>query len=144
MDLTEIKNLIELAKESGINELEVAEKTGEGKKHIRIVVASATSPAPAAVATPSAQAETPSPPPLEETGNAVVAPLSGTFYRAPAPGEPPFVKVGDRVAVGDALCIIESMKMMNRVRSEQAGEVAAVLVENGQAIETGTALFRLV
>ena len=143
MDLTEIKNLIELAKESGINELEVAEKTGEGKKHIRIVVASASSPVPAAIAAPSAQTEAPSPH-QEEAGNAVVAPLSGTFYRAPAPGEPPFVKVGDRVAVGDALCIIESMKMMNRVRSEQAGEVAAVLVENGQAIETGTALFRLV
>ena len=143
MDLTEIKNLIELAKEAGINELDVAEKTGEGKKHIRIVVASASSPVPAAIAAPGTQTEAPSPH-QEETGNAVVAPLSGTFYRAPAPGEPPFVKVGDRVAVGDALCIIESMKMMNRVRSEQAGEVAAVLVENGQAIETGTALFRLV
>ena len=142
MDLTEIKNLIELVKETGISELEVATQAGESKKRIRVVVASAQPPA--AIVARSAPAESPSQPPAKEAGNIVAAPLSGTFYRAPAPGEQPFVKVGDRVAVGDVLCIVESMKMMNQVRSDQTGEVAAVLIEDGQAIETGTGLFRLV
>ena len=143
MNLKEIRELIDLAKDAGINELEVAEGTGDARRQIRIVVASAATPS-APVGVQPAQQE-PSPrPPGRETGNVVAAPLSGTFYQAPAPGEQPFVKVGDSVAVGDVLCIIESMKMMNRVRSDQAGEVAALLVEDGQAIETGTGLFRLV
>ena len=72
----------------------------------------------------------------------VEAPMSGTFCRASAPGEAPFVDVGDTVAVGDVLCIIESMKMMNKVESERSGDVVEVLVDNGKPIETGTGLFR--
>ena len=135
MDPSKIKPLIDLVQETGIAELEVA----EGDSRVRIVQT------PAAVAVPNAvaalapnQREADAP-----AGAVVAAPLAGTFYRSPAPGEPPFVEVGDTVAVGDALCIIESMKMMNRVPSDKAGRVAAVLVDNGRAIESGTALFRI-
>ena len=144
MDLTQVKELIELVKEAGINELDVAEGAGGDQKRIRIVVA-APAPAGPSVAAPQAapsvaKPDEPAPP---ASGNVVSSPLAGTFYRAPAPGEKPFVGVGDSVAVGDVLCIIESMKMMNRVRSDQAGEVVAILVEDGQPVGTGAGLFRL-
>ena len=137
MDLRKIRKLIELVHETGIAELEV--RTGDEK--IRIAVESrdrGTAPPPDAV-------------PAEATassdnvagGSLVAAPMSGTFYRAPAPGEKPFVDVGDTVAVGDVLCIIESMKMMNKVESECAGEIVEVLLDNGRAIETGAGLFRI-
>ena len=136
MDPSKIKALIDLVQETGIAELDVR----EGDSRVRIVQtpagavpALAASPAPAAEAT-----ETQAP-----AGQVVEAPLAGTFYRSPAPGEPPFVKVGDTVAVGDVLCIIESMKMMNRVESDKAGQVAAVLLDNGRAIAAGTPLFRI-
>ena len=139
MDLAEIKELIALLKESGLAELEVA----EGERRIRIVHSHPAT----AVAAPLAQSS-PAAAPSEETpaqaaGETIPAPLSGTFYRAPAPGEPPFVDVGSKVAAGDVLCIIESMKMMNKVRSERAGEIAEVLLDDGRAIESGTALFRI-
>ena len=84
-------------------------------------------------------------PPKTETagGHVVRAPISGTFYRSPAPGEAPFVREGDAVAAGDVLCIIESMKMMNRIEAELTGTVAEVLLENGRAMESGTPLFRI-
>ena len=140
VDTNKVKALISLVQETGIAELDVQ----EGESRIRIVqtpaaapVASAPAPAPPAV---EASASAP-----EATAGAVVAaPLAGTFYRSPAPGEPPFVEVGDAVAVGDVLCIIESMKMMNRVESDKAGQVAAVLLDNGRAIASGTPLFRIV
>ncbi len=136
MDLNEIKQLIELAREQGLAELSVK----EGGTSVRIAFQSAP-----AASTPAASLEPPpAPSPTAASGTVVVAPLSGTFYRAPAPGEKPFVQVGDRVAVGDVVCIIESMKMMNRIKSEHAGEVAAVLLDDGQAIETGAGLFRIV
>ena len=137
MDLRKVKKLIELVQESGITELEV--RTGD--EQVRISRASTN--------VDSAPALAPSPPPSEEPaqksgpGTIVAAPLAGTFYRSPAPGEAPFVEVGDAVAVGDVLCIVESMKMMNHVESECAGEVAEVLVANGKPIESGTALFRI-
>ena len=137
MDLRKVKKLIELVQESGITELEV--RTGD--EQVRI--SRASTPAD------SAPAPAPSPHPSEEPvresgpGTIVAAPLAGTFYRSPAPGEPPFVEVGDTVAMGDVLCIVESMKMMNHVESECAGEVAEVLVANGKPIESGTALFRI-
>ena len=144
MDLTQVKELIELVKEAGINELEVAEGTGDGQKRIRIVVAAPALAAPSmAVPQVAPSAAQPDEPAAQESGNVVSSPLAGTFYRAPAPGEKPFVGVGDSVAVGDVLCIIESMKMMNRVRSDQAGEVVAILVEDGQPVGTGAGLFRL-
>lgn len=140
MELQEVRELIALAEEAGLAELEVAEGIGTGKKRIRIVRAS---PAPVerpGEAAPAAAAEPPAPKP----GDVFSAPLSGTFYRSPAPGEAPFVEVGQQVSAGDTLCIVESMKMMNKVECDRAGTLAEVLVENGRPIETGTPLFRIV
>ena len=135
VELSKIKELIDLVNESGITELEVQ----RGDERVRIARASTSAPvAPAPPVAPDAQPKAPPAP-----GSVIAAPLSGTFYRAPAPGEKPFVEIGDRVAVGEVLCIIESMKMMNRVKSERAGEVTAVLLEDGQPIESGTGLFRI-
>lgn len=140
MDVAEIKELIDLVKASGIAELEVAHGTGEGKRRIRIVQVATAAPAAPPPVAPPAPAQAPRQRPAAD---AVQAPLSGTFYRAPAPGESPFVEVGSKVAVGDVLCIIESMKMMNQVKSDRAGEVVEVLLDDGQAIESGTGLFRI-
>ncbi|NIP72400.1 MAG: acetyl-CoA carboxylase biotin carboxyl carrier protein, partial [Gammaproteobacteria bacterium] len=74
-------------------------------------------------------------------GHKVLSPMVGTFYRAPSPGNPPFVEVGQRVNVGDTLCIIEAMKMFNQIEADKAGTVAAILVENGQPVEYGQPLF---
>ena len=139
VDVREIKKLIALAEEAGLAELEIAEGHGTGQKRIRIVrVSPAASTTPAA-ATPSATGK----PAAAKPGQVFAAPLSGTFYRSPAPGEAPFVEAGQEVSVGDTLCIIESMKMMNKVGSDRAGTIAEALVENGRAIETGTPLFRI-
>lgn len=134
MDPKKIRPLIDLVQETGIAELEVA----EGERRVRIVQTPAVAAAPTPVAAPA-----PSAIEADPAGTVVAAPLAGTFFRSPAPGEPPFVEVGDTVAVGDVLCIVESMKMMNRVPSDKAGQIAAVLVDNGRAIESGTALFRI-
>ena len=139
MDLAEIKELIALLKESGLAELEVA----EGERRIRIVHSHPATAVAAPLAPPSPAAEPSEEATAQSAGETIPAPLSGTFYRAPAPGEPPFVDVGSKVAAGDVLCIIESMKMMNKVRSERAGEIVEVLLEDGRAIESGTALFRI-
>lgn len=135
MDIRKIKKLIELLEESGITELEIR----EADEAIRI-----TRPAPGVAAAlpevrPAAAGATETPAPkgaVEELDGFVVrSPLVGTFYRAPAPGEQPFVKPGQSVAVGDVLCIIESMKMMNRIESERAGIVKAILLEDAQPVE---------
>ena len=138
MELSKIKELIELVKATGITELEV-EADGE---RVRIACGTGNAPLPAAPPATVADVE-PSTETADAPGSVVSAPLSGTFYRAPAPGESPFVDIGDSVSVGDVLCIIESMKMMNQVKSECAGEVTAVLLDDGQAIESGTGLFRI-
>ena len=91
---------------------------------------------------PHATTETTSAPAAKvETGHAVTSPMVGTFYRAPAPEQPSFVSLGDKVNVGDTLCIIEAMKMMNQIESDKSGTVTAILAENGQAIEFGQSLF---
>ena len=140
MDLRKIKKLIELVQESGIAELEVR----DGDESIR--VARALPGAAPVVAAPAALAETVADGARETDavgGQVVSAPISGTFYRSPAPGEAPFVREGDAVAPGDVLCIIESMKMMNRIEAELTGTVAEILLENGRAMESGTPLFRI-
>ena len=144
MDMRKIKKLIELVQETGIAELEVR----DGDEQIRVAqFAPGTSPGTSGSANASAQ--TVPPEDVQASvgknvpGTVMPAPMAGTFYCAPAPGETPFVEVGDTVAVGDVLCIIESMKMMNRVESEFAGQIAEVLVENGKPIESGAGLFRI-
>ncbi|MCY3622846.1 MAG: acetyl-CoA carboxylase biotin carboxyl carrier protein [Gammaproteobacteria bacterium] len=140
MDLRKIKKLIELVKESGIAELEV----GNADEKIRVAQ---FAPGPSGSADPAPPSEPSGDVAVEleknTPGSVVAAPMAGTFYRSPAPGEAPFVHAGDTVAVGDVLCIIESMKMMNRVESDFAGQIAEVLVENGKPIESGAGLFRI-
>ena len=145
MDLRKVKRFIELAEATGLAELEVRSRRGSGDErvdeHVRIVRvaerSAAGSPAPTDASGPTTEA------PPTAPGEVVPAPMSGTFYRAPAPGETPFIEVGDTVAAGDVLCIIESMKMMNQIESEVAGQVSAVLVADGVPIETGAPLFRI-
>jgi acetyl-CoA carboxylase biotin carboxyl carrier protein len=142
LDLRKIKKLIELVEASGISELEVR----NGEESIRIVRPLA--PAQSAAAGTSRRGTSPNESTVaraarSDAGFIVRAPLTGTFYHAPAPGERPFVRVGQSVAVGDVLCIIESMKMMNQIEAEHAGRVVEVLADDGVPVETGAPLFRI-
>ncbi|MBP8267496.1 MAG: acetyl-CoA carboxylase biotin carboxyl carrier protein [Zoogloea sp.] len=145
MDLRKLKKLIDLVQESGISELEVT----EGEEKVRIAKHS-TGPAPisyapqAPVAQPVAAAPVAAAAPAEPAlpdGHEVKSPMVGTFYRASAPGAKPLVEVGQTVAVGEVLCIIEAMKLMNEIESDAAGVVKAILVENGEPVEFGEPLF---
>lgn len=139
LDLRKIKKLIELVEASGISELEVR----DGEESIRIVRPIAPAETLPAVATAKSTRPNDSPVARASRGLLVRAPLTGTFYCAPAPGERPFVRVGQSIAVGDVLCIIESMKMMNQIEAERAGRVVEVLANDGEPVETGTPLFRI-
>jgi acetyl-CoA carboxylase biotin carboxyl carrier protein len=136
MSNDEIKELIQLVIESGIAELEL--ERGEDRIRIRRTLESAAaSPLPVVVETTQ-----PAPAPVK---NEYIqkSPIVGTFYDAPKPGDPPFVKVGDTVEPDQVLCIIESMKLMNEIPAEIAGTVVAKLVENGRPVEYGEALFAI-
>ena len=148
MDLRKIKTLIQLLQDSELAEIEVK----HGEESVRLSRASQvpTAPAPQTVAAapapqaPAEQAPVPEPePPPEPQGEQVTSPMVGTFYSAPSPTSPPFVRVGDSVQAGDVLCVIEAMKTMNHIESEYAGEVAAVLVENAEPVEYGQPLFTI-
>ena len=154
MDIRKIKKLIELVEESGIAELEIT----EGEESVRInrhssapviaaqpqhyaaapapvaapVAAPAAAPAPAAEAAPAA---------AEPAGHKVLSPMVGTFYAAASPEAPKYVEVGQSVNVGDTLCIVEAMKMMNQIEADKAGVVKAILVENGEPVEFDQPLF---
>jgi acetyl-CoA carboxylase biotin carboxyl carrier protein len=141
MDLRKLKTLIELVESSGIAELEIA----EGEERVRITRALAPAAQwPAATAPPAgAMPATPVAPivaPAEPEGHAIKSPMVGTFYRSASPGAKAFVEIGDSVQVGDPLCIIEAMKLMNEIEADRAGVVKAILVENGQAVEYGQPL----
>jgi acetyl-CoA carboxylase biotin carboxyl carrier protein len=151
MDLRKLKTLIDLVAESGVSELEVT----EGEDKVRIVknpapiaapvqqfyapapVTGSSAPAPAAAAA-TAPVEVA---PTEPSGHAVKSPMVGTFYRSPTPGADSFVKIGDTVKEGQALCIIEAMKLLNEIESDKSGVVKEILCENGQGVEFGQALF---
>ena len=153
MDLRKLKTLIDLVAESSISELEITEAEGR----VRIVKAPPPSAQPAPVAQgvqipasqPAAAAQaTAAAAPAQQAaasapsrGKTVKSPMVGTLYRAPNPEADPFVTVGSTVKVGDTLCIIEAMKLMNEIESEFAGTVVEILVENGQPIEYGQPLF---
>ncbi|MVW73371.1 MULTISPECIES: acetyl-CoA carboxylase biotin carboxyl carrier protein [unclassified Bordetella] len=147
MDLRKLKTLIDLVAESGIAELEITE--GEGK--VRIVKFSQTvqpvayhapeaAPAAAPVAAAPAAAPAPEAAPVVQ-GHVVKAPMVGTFYRSPNPGAAPFVDVGQTVKEGDALCIIEAMKLLNEIEADKSGVIKEILVENGEPVEYGQPLF---
>lgn len=139
MDIRKVKKLIELLKESGIAEIEIS----EGEESVRISRYSRDAPIgaspPAAAAEPAA-VEVATPDPVR-SGQEVTAPMVGTFYSGPAPTAKPFVEIGSEVAVGDTLCVVEAMKMMNLIESEVAGKVVSILVENGTPVEFGQVLF---
>jgi acetyl-CoA carboxylase biotin carboxyl carrier protein len=145
MDLRKLKKLIDLVEESSITELEI----NDAEERVRIVkhgggvahqaYAPAVAPAaPAAATAAAAVVEVALP-----EGDPVKAPMVGTFYRASSPGAEPFVEVGSVVKVGDTLCIIEAMKLLNEIEAEQAGTIKAILIENGQPVEYGEPLFIL-
>jgi len=147
MDIRKVKKLIELLEESDIAELEIH----EGEESVRIsritqaatqVIAAAplVAPVAAAPAAPAAAAETPAGEP-EISGHKVISPMVGTFYRSASPGSSPFVEVGHSVSVGDTLCIIEAMKLLNQIEADKAGTVKAILADNGEPIEYGQTLF---
>lgn len=144
MDIRKIKKLIELVEESGIAELEIS----EGEESVRI---SRNGPAPVAPAAPIHYAAAPAPvaptapapaaaPAVESTpavpqGHQVLSPMVGTFYSSPSPDAKAFIAVGQKVNVGDTLCIVEAMKMMNQIEADKSGVVTAILVEDGQPVE---------
>ncbi|MEY4932049.1 MAG: hypothetical protein RLZZ403_369 [Pseudomonadota bacterium] len=147
MDIRKVKKLIELLEESGIAEIEIK----EGEESVRIsrggsqpiyqqpamhyAPQPASAPAPAPAAAPVVAAAAPN------NDHAVTAPMVGTYYASAAPGAKPFVDIGSEVKVGDTLCIIEAMKMMNQIESDRAGKVTSVLAKNGEAVEFGQVLF---
>lgn len=143
MDIRKVKKLIELLEESGIDELEIK----EGEESVRISRHSKTpaqqyyapapmqapAAAPVAVAPVATVTEAPAAPKLN--GFVVKSPMVGTFYRTPSPTSPAFVEVGQSVKVGDTICIVEAMKMMNQIEADKSGTVKAILVEDGQPVE---------
>jgi acetyl-CoA carboxylase biotin carboxyl carrier protein len=146
MTIEEIRELIQLVTDTGVAELEV--QRGENRVRIRRSFGSETSPlyqSPAA--SPAAAPAPPAPAPKAETPEPETqlvyakSPIVGTFYEAVSPDSPPFVKIGEQVTPGTVLCIIESMKLMNEIEAEVAGVIETKLVQNGQPVEYGEALF---
>lgn len=145
MDIRKVKKLIELLEESNISELEIH----EGEESVRIsrhgsgaVVAAPVAAAPIiAAAAPVAAAPAEAAAEAEISGHKVTSPMVGSFYRASTPGASPFVEVGQSVNVGDTLCIIEAMKLLNQIEADKAGTVKAILIENGEPVEYGQTLF---
>jgi acetyl-CoA carboxylase biotin carboxyl carrier protein len=145
MDIRKVKKLIELLEESGVAEIEIH----EGEESVRISRYSQNAAPAVAIAAPAAApvaaapaAAAPAAEKKEEiSGHAVTSPIVGAFYRSPSPQAKSFVEVGSRVNVGDTLCIIEAMKIMNQIEADKAGVIKAILVENGQPVEFGQPLF---
>ena len=146
MDIRKVKKLIELLEETGVAEIEIK----EGEESVRIsrmptgmsmapvVHASASAPMSASAPAPGPTAAAA---PAKPEGHVVSSPMVGTLYSSPAPDAPVFVKVGQSVKVGDTLCIIEAMKIMNPIEADRAGTIVAILVENGHPVEFEQPLF---
>ncbi len=148
MDIRKVKKLIELLEESGIAEIEIK----EGEESVRIsrgpvgVAQAPVMQTPHQVAAPQQQVastpvDEPAAEPVESAGQQINAPMVGTYYSAPSPDSDDFVKVGQNIKVGDTLCIIEAMKIMNPIEADRAGKLTAILVENGQPVEFEQPLF---
>ena len=160
MDLRKLKKLIDLVELSGIAELEVTEgeekvkivKGGAAGKEVVVLSPAAVPvshpvvqavPAAPAVAIAQAPAQAPAAAPTALEGHLVKSPMVGTFYRAGAPGAKPFVEVGDTVKVGQTVCVIEAMKLMNEIEADKEGVIKAIMVENGQPVEYGEPLMMI-
>ena len=155
MDIRKIKKLIELLEESGIAEIEIK----EGEEAVRISRMAATPPpaypqflhaapmpmaaapqleGPAKTAAPAVESAAAKPKPNEHV---ITAPMVGTFYASPSPGAKAFIEIGDEIKVGQVLCIIEAMKMMNQIEADKAGKVTSIMARNGDPVEFGQPLF---
>ena len=149
MDIRKVKKLIELLEESGISELEIS----EGEESVRISrhpragvqVATQAAPimqaAPAPAATPATAATAAGERAPRNDEHTVTSPMVGTYYASASPGAKPFVEIGSEIKVGQILCIIEAMKMMNQIESDKEGRVTAMLAKNGEPVEFGQPLF---
>ena len=144
MDIRKIKKLIELLEESGIAEIEIKEgeeavrisRMPTGSAVIRALPQIATGTPIEAPAAPAAEA-----PKARPNEHVVTAPMVGTFYASPTPGAKPFVEIGDEIKVGQVLCIIEAMKMMNQIEADRAGRITSIMARNGDPVEYGQPLF---
>ncbi|WP_347985988.1 acetyl-CoA carboxylase biotin carboxyl carrier protein [Methylomonas sp. AM2-LC] len=144
MDIRKIKKLIDLIQESDIAEIEIS----EGEESVRIIRYSAApqvqyAPAPVIAAPTVATTTSNTSAPAEEkfSGHVVKSPMVGTFYRSASPGSASFVEIGQSVSVGETLCIIEAMKILNQIESDKSGKIKQILVENGHPVEYGQPLF---
>ncbi|MCW8879023.1 MAG: acetyl-CoA carboxylase biotin carboxyl carrier protein [Kangiellaceae bacterium] len=148
MDIRKVKKLIELLEESGVAEIEIK----EGEESVRISRATApvaaapvqysAAPMAAPVAAPAAaEAASETSAAAEVSGHQVKSPMVGTFYRSPSPGAKTFAEIGDQVKVGDTLCIVEAMKMMNQIEADTSGTIKAILIEDGEPVEFDEPLF---
>ncbi len=150
MDIRKVKKLIELLEESGIAEIEIK----EGEESVRIsrmptvpaampmqMYAPPMQVAPAAPMPQLSAAGGGGGGPAKSSDHVVPAPMVGTYYGAPSPGAKAYVEIGDEVKVGQVLCIIEAMKMMNQIESDKAGKITAIMVQNGDPVEFGQPLF---
>ncbi len=153
MDIRKVKKLIELLEESNIDELEIK----EGEESVRIsrnsgaaaiptqyIQQAAPAPVPAAAPVAAAPAEATPAAEKEISGHVIKSPMVGTFYRSPSPGSPAFVEVGQHVKVGDVICIVEAMKMMNQIEADKSGVVEAILLEDAQPVEFDQAMITIV
>jgi acetyl-CoA carboxylase biotin carboxyl carrier protein len=149
INFTELKELLGVISQSNITEFSL--KNGDFEVSVRKdTIASGATMVPSAIVsaapmvtspiTTTAPAETVAPTPADQKWTAIVSPMVGTFYRAPAPDEPAFVEVGDSVSKGQGVCIIEAMKLMNEIEAEVAGQVMEIAVENGEPVEYGQTL----
>jgi len=147
MDIRKVKKLIELLEESGISELEISEgeESVRISRHPRVAQMPMAAPLPAAQAAPLPTVATPATAAGEHRprvdDNTVTSPMVGTYYSASAPGGNPFVEIGTEIKIGQILCIIEAMKMMNQIESDKAGRITAILAKNGEPVEFGQPLF---
>ncbi len=156
-DVEALRQIVELLETSDVTQLtwrrgdeRLTIRRGQPATAIVQAVPSVATPTPAfaVVERGARSSQTPAKPPstqpeTEKTGQLVTSPFVGTFYRTPAPDQPPFVELGTPVRKGQVLCIIEAMKLMNEIEAEVAGKVAEILVENGQAVEFGQPLLRI-
>jgi acetyl-CoA carboxylase biotin carboxyl carrier protein len=141
MDIRKIKKLIDLIQESDVTEIEI----NEGEESVRISRSSTATPVMVAAPAMPAPIAAPAPvvaeaPAAANTANAVKSPMVGTFYRSSSPESASFIEVGQSVAAGDVICIIEAMKMFNQIEADRSGTVKAILIENGQPVEFDEAL----
>ena len=152
MDIRKIKKLIELLEESGIAEIEIKEgeeavrisrmptagAAAQALREVQVAQQPAAPAAPAPAALPAAESAAPKPKPNEHV---ITAPMVGTFYASPSPGAKAFVEIGDEIKIGQVLCIIEAMKMMNQIEADKAGKLTSIMARNGDPVEFGQPLF---